>query len=75
MNKLFLVAATLAAFTSVGCAAPKAKIQPPSATPVSQDAPLPPPDLQTGVDITPVTRNDTVSKVAFELAKDGKALA
>ncbi|MEO6906775.1 MAG: DUF4838 domain-containing protein [Abditibacteriaceae bacterium] len=74
MNKLFLVAATLAAFTTVSYAAPKTKIQPASATSLLQDAPLPPPDMQTGVDINAVTRNNTASKYSLQLAKGGKAL-
>ena len=36
---------------------------------------LPPENLKTGVDITPMTRNETPSKAAFSLAKDGVALA
>ena len=64
-KRTFVFTAWLVALTTTTFAAPAMK---------SAGAPLPPPDLQTGVTINAITRNDTASQTNLALAKDGAAL-
>ena len=79
MNAKFLaVLLSLLALSARIHAAPAKPKTPtnPGAKTTASAKPMPPKGvLPSGVNITPITRNESVSKIAFPLAKDGKALA